>query len=161
MLQVRAIEEMQADVNVKPDVACINAMVDAYQRLGDMAAAEALLPEAAMLASYQGPLACIPALSSQLTAAEGTMLKDPGIDFLARPLLMRFAAHPACRAEAVCPIAASMLHRGSDCQPRRKCRKTSRHAPRQWHDSSADLHRNVCWQRLCHACWIRHAVTLP
>ena len=60
MLQVRAIEEMQADPNVKPDLACINAMVDAYQRLGDMAAAEALLPQAASLASQQGPLSAPP-----------------------------------------------------------------------------------------------------
>ena len=52
--QVRAFEEMQADPNVKPDVACINAMVDALQRLGDMAAAESYLPEAARLAQEQG-----------------------------------------------------------------------------------------------------------
>ena len=52
--QVRAFEEMQADPNVKPDVACINAMVDALQRLGDMAAAESYLPQAARLAQDQG-----------------------------------------------------------------------------------------------------------
>ncbi|KAK9865371.1 hypothetical protein WJX84_012366 [Apatococcus fuscideae] len=51
---VRAFEEMQADPNVKPDVACINSMVDALQRLGDMAAAESYLPEAARLAQEQG-----------------------------------------------------------------------------------------------------------
>ncbi len=57
-MQVRAIEEMQADPNVEPDVTCINAMVDAYQRLGDMAAAESYLPEAARLASQQGTHPC-------------------------------------------------------------------------------------------------------
>ena len=52
--QVRAFEEMESDPNVKPDVACINAMVDALQRLGDMAAAEAYLSQAAQLAQQQG-----------------------------------------------------------------------------------------------------------
>ncbi|KAK9868727.1 hypothetical protein WJX84_006572 [Apatococcus fuscideae] len=51
---VRAFEEMESDPNVKPDVACINAMVDALQRLGDMAAAEAYLSQAAQLAQQQG-----------------------------------------------------------------------------------------------------------
>lgn len=55
-VQVRAFEEMQADPNVKPDVKCINAMVDALQRLGDMEAAESYLPEAARLAQEQGRL---------------------------------------------------------------------------------------------------------